>query len=120
MTHRTVAVPGFPNFFVMMGPNTGLGHNTVTTMIEAQARYIRKCIQTLRKRRLSSMTPKEVPAQAFYDAVQAQLAETVLSDDCNAWYKNGEGGKVHSIWPGTTRAYQKMLRAPALHEFDLV
>jgi cation diffusion facilitator CzcD-associated flavoprotein CzcO len=120
VTHRTVAVPGFPNFFVMMGPNTGLGHNTVTSMIEAQARYIRKCIQTLRRRGLAVMTPKAEPAEAFYDDVQAQLGKTVLSDDCNAWYKNGEDGKVHSIWPGTTRAYQKMLQSPALEEFDLV
>jgi cation diffusion facilitator CzcD-associated flavoprotein CzcO len=120
VTHRTVAIPRFPNFFVMMGPNTGLGHNTVTTMIEAQARYIRKCIQTMRRRRLIRMTPKVEPAEAFYDAVQAQIGETVLSEDCNAWYKNGVDGKVHSIWPGTTRAYQKLLQTPAVDEFDLV
>jgi cation diffusion facilitator CzcD-associated flavoprotein CzcO len=119
VTHRTVAPPGFPNFFVMMGPNTGLGHNTVTTMIEAQARYIRKCIQVIDKRGAATLTARHEPAERFYEDVQRQVAETVLTDSCNAWYKNGEGGRVHSIWPGTTRDYQKLLRAPALEEFEI-
>jgi hypothetical protein len=48
-----------------------------------------------------------------------RLADTVLTDSCNAWYKNGEGGKVHSIWPGTTAEYRQLLAEPAIEEFDL-
>jgi cation diffusion facilitator CzcD-associated flavoprotein CzcO len=119
VTHRTVAVPGFANFFIMMGPNTGSGHHSATLSIETQARYIRKCVIILWKRGIKSMTPKSTPAEAFYDSVQRELGQTVLTDGCQAWYKNGEGGKVHSIWPGTTLAYRRLLKEPALEEFDL-
>jgi cation diffusion facilitator CzcD-associated flavoprotein CzcO len=119
VTHRTVAIPGFPNFFIMMGPNTGSGHHSATFAIEIQARYIRKCVITLWKRGIKSMTPKTAAAEAFYDHVQQELGETVLTDNCQAWYKNGEGGKVHSIWPGTTSAYRELLKEPALEEFEL-
>jgi cation diffusion facilitator CzcD-associated flavoprotein CzcO len=120
VTHRTVAVPGFPNLFLMMGPNTGSGHHSATLSIEAQARYIRQCVVLFAKRGLKSMTPKAEPAEAFYEDTQEKLGATVLTDSCNAWYKNGEGGRVHSIWPGTTREYRTLLEAPAIEEFDLV
>jgi cation diffusion facilitator CzcD-associated flavoprotein CzcO len=120
VTHRTVAVSGFPNLFIMMGPHTGLGHNTVTAMIEAQARYIARCVKLLWKKGASAMTPKRAPAEAFYDDVLNRLNGTVLNDGCNAWYKNGPGGKVQSIWPGTVRNYRKLLRKPAVDEFEIV
>jgi cation diffusion facilitator CzcD-associated flavoprotein CzcO len=119
VTLRTVGVPGFPNMFIMMGPNTGSGHHSATNAIEAQAKYIKDCIITLWKRGLKSMTPKLEPAEAFYELVQERLSHTVLTDNCQAWYKNGEGGKVHSIWPGKAATYTSLLKAPALDEFDL-
>ena len=120
LTHRTVAAPGFPNLFIMMGPHTGLGHNTVTAMIEAQARYIAQCVKLLWKRGASTMTPKLQAAEAFYDGVLGRLDDTVLNDGCNAWYKNGPDGKVQSIWPGTVGDYRKLLKAPAVEEFEIV
>lgn len=120
LTHRTVAVPGFPNLFIMMGPHTGLGHNTVTAMIETQARYVAQCVKLLWQRGASTMTPKLEPAEAFYEGVLSRLDDTVLNDGCNAWYKNGPGGKVQSIWPGTVRDYRKLLKAPAVDEFEIV
>ncbi len=120
VTHRTVAVPGFPNLFIMMGPNTGSGHHSATLSIEAQAKYIRQCIVLMAKRNIKAMIPKVEPADSFYEITQKKLGTTVLTDSCNAWYKNGEGGKVHSIWPGTTREYRELLKTPALDEFDLV
>jgi cation diffusion facilitator CzcD-associated flavoprotein CzcO len=116
--HRTTAIPGFPNLFLMLGPNTGLGYSSMTVMIEAQARYIARCIQQLAQSGASTMTPRNGPAENLYRYIQRCLGRTVLSEGCRAWYKDANG-VVHSIWPNRTTEYRRLLRNPRLHEFEL-
>lgn len=119
VTYRTVAVPGLPNFFMMMGPSTGLGHNTVTAMIETQARYIRKCLQFIHSGTVNTLTPKAAPAQQFYADTQIAIGKTVLNAGCNAWYQNGKSGAVESIWPDSVISYRRLLARPAFADFDV-
>lgn len=99
-----LTVAGFPNFFMMYGPNTNLGHNSIIFMIECQARYILSCV-----RRLSDgsdhwldLTPDSM--RAYNDRIQRDLAETAWARTDHSWYKN-EAGRITNNWPYSTLRY---------------
>ena len=79
------AAPRFPNMFFMMGPNTGLGHSSMITMIEAQARYAAEAIATARARGWASVEVKEGVCAAYNAWLQGELQKNVWSS-CNSWY----------------------------------
>ena len=79
---------GFPDFFMMYGPNTNLGHNSIIFMIECQAGYIRKCIQALQQRELASVDVKPQVMEAFDDALPTELSRTVWACTEARWYDN--------------------------------
>jgi cation diffusion facilitator CzcD-associated flavoprotein CzcO len=94
-----LTVARFPNLFMMYGPNTNLGHNSIIYMIEAQASYV---MQALAAGAPVSVRP-EVMAR-YNDEIQGQLANTPWAGACTSWYKTPEG-KILNNWPGTARAY---------------
>ena len=103
-THLGIAVDGFPNLYFLAGPNTGLGHNSIIFMIEAQLHYVRGALLDLRRRgvRATSVSPNAV--SEFYDGVQRRLAHTVWTTGCSSWYRSA-GGQVDTLWPGSTIEY---------------
>ena len=99
-----VSVSGYPNLFQLVGPNTGLGHNSLVFMIEAQVHYILQCLRELGARRARWL---DVDAQAqarFNERVQKALAGTVWSSGCRSWYQQDDGRNV-AIWPWSTWRY---------------
>lgn len=106
--HLGITVAGFPNLFMLYGPNTNLGHNSIIYMIEAQVGYV---LQALAHGRPLSVKPE---VQAAYNAqIQAELAHTPWAGGCTSWYKTPEG-KILNNWPGTAKAY-----ADAVARFDI-
>ena len=103
-----MTVTGFPNLFMMVGPNTGLGHNSVIFMIEAQAKYIVKTLSVLRGRNGGELDGAvEVKAEtqrAFNEQVQKDLQGTVWQTGCHSWYLQ-ENGNNFTVWPGSTASY---------------
>lgn len=102
-----ITVSGFPNLFMLYGPNTNLGHNSIIYMIEAQVGYV---LQALAQGRPVSVNP-DVQA-AYNDKIQAELAHTPWAGTCTSWYKTPEG-KILNNWPGSAQAY-----AQAVAGFD--
>ncbi len=95
------SVAGFPNLFLLVGPNTGLGHSSMVFMIEAQVRYVADAIDTMRRRgwRRVDVRPD---AQASYNRrLHARLARTVWAAGCDSWYRT-RTGKNTTLWPGFT------------------
>lgn len=99
-----ISVSGFPNFYQMVGPNTGLGHNSVIYMIEAQTRYIVDAILKRKQKGALYMDLNPAVQQAFNEKLQKDLQGTVWQTGCASWYKR-EDGKNFTIWPGTTYGY---------------
>jgi cation diffusion facilitator CzcD-associated flavoprotein CzcO len=99
-----MALPGFPNFFMMYGPNTNLGHNSIIFMIECQARYILGCIRALRERGLAWLDLRREVLDAFDARLQRELARTVWNDTLRSWYKNA-AGRITNNWSGSTIRY---------------
>lgn len=111
-------IAGFPNLFVMTGPNTGLGHNSMLVMIEGQARYVREAICLLRDRGLASLEPRQ-GAQTAYNAWLARRhARTVWSSGCASWYLDARG-KNTTLWPGFATAFRARTARLRLDDFEL-
>jgi len=103
-THLGIAVDGFPNLYFLAGPNTGLGHNSIIFMVEAQLHYVRGALLDLRSRGVNATTVKTAAVIEFYSEVQRRLANTVWTTGCTSWYRSA-GGQVDTLWPGTTVEY---------------
>ncbi len=115
--HRTLAIPGFPNFFMLLGPNSGLGHNSVIFMIESQVRYVVQCVRTLTKRRLASLAPRADAAQEFEAGIRQGMQKMIWEGSCKSWYQDPKG-RVFALWPGSTIRYWWSMRRPRLDEYE--
>ncbi|MEA2754438.1 MAG: hypothetical protein QOJ54_727 [Aliidongia sp.] len=114
-----LTVPGFPNFFMLYGPNTNLGHNSIIIMIEAQVGYALRCIRTLFGRHLSWLDVKPEAMRRFNDRLQRDLGHSVWAGGCRSWYKNA-AGKVTNNWSGFTLRYRLATRRVAFRDYRIV
>jgi cation diffusion facilitator CzcD-associated flavoprotein CzcO len=99
-------IAGFPNLFILVGPNTGLGHNSIVYMIESQVHYVLEAMKAMeaRKARFVDVRPK---AQAeFNHDIQQQLDGAVWSSGCASWYLDASG-KNRTLWPGFTFRFRQ-------------
>ncbi|MEW6777191.1 MAG: NAD(P)/FAD-dependent oxidoreductase [Bdellovibrionota bacterium] len=99
-----ITVSGFPNLFLLYGPNTNLGHNSIIFMLECQIRYTMECIKKLAQERLAYLDPMPGEMRRYNDRLQARHADLVWNSGCTSWYKN-ESGKNTNNWPGFTVEY---------------
>ena len=112
-----VTVAGFPNFFMLYGPNTNLGHNSILVMIEAQVGYI---LDAMRKMKASGCRRIDVKRQvqdAYNRELQADLAKSVWSAIGSSWYKLADG-TITNNWPHSTIRYQRLLRQARLEDYE--
>ena len=114
--HMGIAVAGFPNFFMLMGPNTGLGHNSMVFMIESQAHYIVEALKAMKEHGVKAIDVKPQVQQRFVDGVQDELKRTVWQSGCKSWYLN-EQGRNTAAWPGFTFAYRLKTRRFKLSQY---
>jgi cation diffusion facilitator CzcD-associated flavoprotein CzcO len=95
-------VSGFPNLFLLMGPNTVLGHSSMVFMIESQIRYTLEAIKLARAQRVKSLEVRREVQDSYNARLQQRLAKTVWSTGgCRSWYMTASG-KNTTLWPGFT------------------
>ncbi|WP_428407967.1 flavin-containing monooxygenase [Hyphococcus sp.] len=114
--HRTMMAPGFPNFFMLLGPNSGLGHNSVILMIEAQVNYAIDLIKRAGDR--GQIAPRPEAAKAFDDRIQLDLQDRVWAARCGAWYVD-ENGRNFTLYPHDVRTYLKEMKTPDFSEYEI-
>jgi cation diffusion facilitator CzcD-associated flavoprotein CzcO len=112
-------VSGFPNLFLVVGPNTGLGHSSMIFIIESQIAYIASCLQAMRSQGLR-LVDVRADAQARYnEKIHARLSRRVwATGGCMSWYRNHEGRNI-ALWPGFSFEFRLRTRRwdPADYEF---
>lgn len=94
-------VAGYPNFFQLVGPNTGLGHNSIIFMIEAQVHYILECMKLMKEKGADSIEVRQDVQDRFNAKVQEGFKGTVWTTGCSSWYQSAEGGNF-ALWPYST------------------
>jgi cation diffusion facilitator CzcD-associated flavoprotein CzcO len=104
------SVAGFPNLFLLAGPNTGLGHNSIVFMIESQLNHIVGCLRFMRRHGLHSFDVHEEVQRSFNERIQRRLQGTVWNTGgCASWYIDANG-KNTTIWPGFTWPFRRRTR----------
>ncbi len=107
---RGTAIPGFPNLFMLIGPNTGLGHNSIVFMIESQLAYVMDALRTMDARGATVVDARPNAQDAFNDALQAAMSGTVWTEGgCASWYLD-EHGRNRTLWPGTSWSFRQATR----------
>jgi cation diffusion facilitator CzcD-associated flavoprotein CzcO len=113
-------VPGFPNSFLLLGPNTGLGHSSMIFMMESQFNYVLDAVRTMRAKRLKSVELKPAVAADYNRKLQKRLERTVWnSGGCASWYLTSTG-KNTTAWPGFTFEFRLKTRKFDAQSYDLV
>ena len=104
-----MAVPGFPNFFMLYGPNTNVGSNSVIFMLEAQARYIVRAFAHMRRRRKPYIAVRQDAMAEFTAKIDRWMEGTVWLTRCHNYFR-AANGRVVTQWPRSARAFWTMTR----------
>jgi cation diffusion facilitator CzcD-associated flavoprotein CzcO len=111
-------VPAFPNLFMITGPNSGLGHNSMIYMIESHIAYV---MDALKQMRMAGAAAVDVKPQAFArynDDVQSRMQRTVwATGGCRSWYRSASG-RVTILWPGFTFEFRRRTRQIVLDDYE--
>lgn len=112
-------VAGFPNFFMIVGPNTGLGHNSMVFMMEAQFRYVLSALAAMRRQGVRALDVKESVQRRYNERLQRRMRHTVWASGCTSWYLDANG-KNTTLWPGFTFAFRRATRRFRLERYDVI
>lgn len=112
-----ISVPDFPNLFLMYGPNTNLGHNSIIFMIECQTNYILDCLAQMDARGAASISLRRDVLAAFDSNLQKELQGTAWAATGKSWYKTADG-RITNNWFGTTTRYWWKTRNADLSLYD--
>jgi cation diffusion facilitator CzcD-associated flavoprotein CzcO len=113
--HLGTTVAGYPNLFLLQGPNTGLGHTSVITMIESQIEHVLNALAYLDRSGMASVEPRPEAQAAFVADVERKMHGTVwTAGGCNSWYLDATG-RNSTLWPGFTFTFKRRVErfAPA-------
>lgn len=117
-TYLSIATNGFPNFFMMFGPNGGIGTGPLTTILEAAGDYIIRSIRKMQKDSIKKMEVKQRRVQDFVQYMDNYFKKTVYMDSCNTWYR--KNNRVTVLWPGSALHAMEAFRSPRWEDWDYV
>jgi cation diffusion facilitator CzcD-associated flavoprotein CzcO len=112
-----VTVSDFPNLFMLYGPNTNLGHNSILVMIEAQVGYVIDAMRRMDELGLRRLDVKRAVMDEYNRWLQRDLAKSVWAADKQSWYKLADG-TITNNWPHSTMRYRKLMRSADLGDYD--
>lgn len=103
--YRGITAAGFPNLFLLLGPNTALGHTSVVFMIETQIQHVLSCLRLIARDKADAIEVSEDAQRRYNDALQRRLRRAVWSQGgCRSWYLDADGVN-RTLWPGFTFEY---------------
>jgi len=109
--YKGTLTAGFPNLFFLMGPNTGLGHNSMVYMIESQIHYVLGALKQIGEKQLQSLEVKQAVQDQFNGKLQGSLGNTVWNaGGCTSWYLHPVSGRNCTVWPGFTWRFRLLTR----------
>tara|TARA_R110000787_G_scaffold58878_1_gene133698 strand:+ start:400 stop:1890 length:1491 start_codon:yes stop_codon:yes gene_type:complete len=115
--YRTVSMPGFPNFFMVMGPNSPVGNISLASVAETQSEHIVRFIKMWADGKFQTLAPKEEATERFNKDLVANMKDTVWLTGCASWYLDAEGVPVS--WPWTANKFRDDLKHPRIDEYEM-
>ena len=115
-SYRSILLPDFPNFFLMLGPFTPIGNFSVIAMSEVQLNYITQLIEGWQDRGFDSVEPTSKAVEDFYQHVKNGLKNTAWVSGCQSWYLDSNGNPI--LWPYTWQQWVKEMQQPQWHDLQ--
>ncbi|MGH3969705.1 MAG: flavin-containing monooxygenase, partial [Mycobacterium sp.] len=115
--YRTVAIPGFPNLFTLMGPHSPIGNHSLIAVAETQTRYVVDWIKRMQRNNIASVAPSQAATDDYNADRNAALPGTVWVTGCQSWYLDADGNP--EVWPWTPRRHREMLAEPRPDHFTM-
>ncbi len=115
--YRGMAVPGFPNFFMLYGPQTNLGHSSIIYMLESQIGYVQQVVEALAAYQVDWVDVRQAAHDRWEQHVREKSRHTVWESGCRSWYTTPDGRNVNN-WPGYTFAYRRAVTHLDLADFQ--
>jgi len=119
VAYKGMAVAGFPNWFIIMGPNTGPGHTSVLVYTESQIEYILQVVKRMIRDDVLYLGVKPDVQDAYNAGLQRRMRHTVWSSGCNSWYLGADGAN-HALYPGFASEYCARIRRFRPTDYDIV
>ena len=117
---RGTTVAGFPNLCLLIGPNTGLGHNSLIHIIEAQLDYVLDYLGALGRLGAAALDARPGAQQRWQADIQRRMRTTVwATGGCQSWYLNA-AGRNPTLWPGSVRQFRRATRRVDLGEYTVI
>ncbi|WP_454807570.1 flavin-containing monooxygenase [Paraburkholderia fungorum] len=111
-------LPGYPNFFMIVGPNTGLGHNSMVFMIESQVEYVLRALKTMNAERAAAIEVRPHVERAYNEKIQQKLGRAIWSTGgCKSWYLDPKTGKNTTLWPGFAYKFRQATRTFSMDDY---
>jgi cation diffusion facilitator CzcD-associated flavoprotein CzcO len=118
--YRGTTISGYPNYLLVLGPNTGLGHNSIVHMMESQMNYILRYLEILEKQgEKAYMDVKPDVQKAHNEALQKQFVGTVWASGCKSWYVNEKGRNI-AIYPRLTFHFRREMQKINIEDYQIV
>jgi cation diffusion facilitator CzcD-associated flavoprotein CzcO len=116
--HRCLAVPGFPNFFMLIGPNSPIGNFSLILIAEMQVDYILKLIERIRAGACRALAPSAEATRRFNAEIRDAMKHTVWVSGCRSWYLDKNGTPI--TWPWSFERFKDDMREPRWAEYELM
>ena len=114
--YRSVALPGFPNFFMLVGPNSPIGNFSLILIAEMQMTYVLQLVDRLRSGECRAVAPTEEATQRFNGALEEAMGKTVWVSGCRSWYIDKHGKPA--MWPWSFERFEREMRRPEPADFN--
>lgn len=115
--YRSVAIPSFPNFFTLVGPNSPIGNYSLIQIAELQFHYILKLIEPVRAGECRAIEPTVEATARFNAAIKSAMKNTVWVSGCRSWYQDKHGNP--GMWPWSFERFEQEMRRPEMADFAL-
>lgn len=116
---KGTTVHGFPNLFILVGPNTGVGHTSMVYIIESQVQYVLSALKQMAARGIRRLEVKASAQQAYNERLQSKANRAIWASGCKSWYLD-EQGKNTTLWPDFTFRFRAETRALSLDDYELI
>ncbi|CBF78087.1 hypothetical protein AN8757.2 [Aspergillus nidulans FGSC A4] len=116
--YLSLAVDGFPNYYICLGPNAALGEGNLLLLIEKEIDYITYCLAKMQRDNIRAMSVRKEAVERFTKHCDQYFSRTVFGMECRSWYKGGSlNGRVTALWPGSSLHAMKALAHPRWEDY---
>ena len=117
-TYKSMTVPGFPNYFILIGPNSPITNLSLVEIADIGVDYVMQCVEKIRQGELKQISPKMDVVKDFTDDMVNSFSDTVWVTGCNSWYLDDAG--IPQTWPWIPEKYRSELKVLNLDHYDVV